>query len=158
MDPQQADQLQQLVYAHTVGALGTLHEGRPFVSMVPFAVLPDGSAFVVHVSSLATHTRDMLASSHVSLMVMDAPRPDVVAQAVARLSVQGAARKLEASDETYAAARASYLARFPDSAYLFDFADFALFAIEPESARWVGGYAQARTIGADTLAEILRRS
>jgi len=35
-----------LVRSRTVAALGTLHAGAPFVSMVPFAVLPEGDAFV----------------------------------------------------------------------------------------------------------------
>jgi putative heme iron utilization protein len=38
---------------------------------------------------------------------------------------------------------------------LFGFADFSLFAILPESIRFVGGFAQATTISPETLAEIL---
>lgn len=158
MDAQQERQLRQLVHAQPVAALGTLHEGRPFVSMVPYAVLPDSAAFVIHVSGLAAHTRDMLAAPAVSLMVMDTPAPGVPAQALARVTVQGRARRLANEGADYAQARATYLSRFPDSAYLFEFPDFALFAIEPESARWIGGYAQARTISAETLAAILRPS
>ena len=45
-----------LLRSQPVGALGTLHAGEPFVSMVPFAVLPRAGALIVHVSSLASHT------------------------------------------------------------------------------------------------------
>ena len=62
--------LASLVRSRTVAALGTLHAGAPFVSMVPFAVLPEGDAFVIHVSRLAAHTRDMIDDPRVSLLVM----------------------------------------------------------------------------------------
>jgi hypothetical protein len=49
----------------------------------------------------------------------------------------------------------SYLSRFPQSAELFSFADFSLFAIWPDSIRFVGGFAQATTFSPETLAELL---
>ena len=51
----------------------------------------------------------------------------------------------------HAAARAAYLARFPQSAQTFELGDFALFAIRPASARFIGGFAQAKTIGPEGL-------
>jgi hypothetical protein len=38
-----------------------------------------------------------------------------------------------------------------------DFADFLLFLIEPTSARYVGGFARATTLGSDALADVLRQ-
>jgi hypothetical protein len=38
---------------------------------------------------------------------------------------------------------------------LFSFADFSLFAIWPDSIRFVGGFAQATTLSPETLAEVL---
>lgn len=150
--------LRALVESQHCAALATLHDGEPLVSMVPFAIQPEGAGIIVHVSTLAAHTRDMLASARVSLLVMDAPRAAVTPQARARLTIQGTARQLSASGDEHPAAKATYLARFPDSEYLFGFADFSLFAITPTSARWVGGFAQAKTLSAARLAEILRRS
>jgi hypothetical protein len=57
--------------------------------------------------------------------------------------------------EGHAAAKAAYLSRFPQSAELFTFSDFSLFAILPDSIRFVGGFAQATTISPETLAEVL---
>ena len=48
-------ELGALVGGRQVAALGTLHEGAPYVSAVPFALLEDGSAFIIHVSELAAH-------------------------------------------------------------------------------------------------------
>lgn len=152
MDPAHAHAVRSILQAQEIAALGTLHDGEPFVSMVPFALLPDAT-FVIHVSALAAHTRDMLAHPAVSLLVM-APRDEGVSpQALARVTVQGdAARVGEAQEDE---ARRAYLARFPQSEMTFALGDFALFAIRPRSARLVGGFAQAKTLTADGLRRAL---
>ena len=156
MNPAYAQTLRELLSNQQVAALGTLHEGRPYVSMAPFALLPGGAGFVIHVSQLAAHTRDMLLSPDVSLLVVAPPRPDVPAQALARITIQGRAMQYADVDAGRAEAKAAYLARFPQSAELFGFADFSLFAIWPDSIRFVGGFAQATTLSPQTLAEVLR--
>lgn len=158
MDAEHAQALHDLVHAQSVAALGTLHEGEPFVSMVPFACLPDAADLIIHVSALAAHTRDMQASPRVSLLVIAPPAPGVMPQGLARITIQGRARRLELDTAEHAAAKAAYLARFPDSEPLFGFADFSLFAIRPGAARFIGGFAHAKTLSAARLVEILRRS
>ncbi|MGE5319409.1 MAG: HugZ family protein [Hyphomicrobiaceae bacterium] len=155
MNPAYAQTLRELLRTQQVAALGTLHQGQPYVSMVPFAVLPDGSGFVIHVSQLAAHTKDMLLSPQVSLLVVAPPTPDVPAQGLARITVQGRAAQYADATAGHAEAKAAYLARFPLSADLFSFADFSLFAIWPDSIRFVGGFAQATTLSPQTLAEVL---
>ncbi len=155
MNPAQAQALRELLETQPVASLGTLHKGEPFVSMVPFAILPGGTGFVIHVSRLATHTQDMLSSPPVSLMVLAPQRPEIPAQALARVSIQGRAQPCAESASDYAEARLAYLARFPQSADLFDFADFSLFAVLPRSIRFVGGFAQATTISPEVLADVL---
>ena len=147
--------LRALVEGQEVAALGTLHDGEPFVSMVPFAQLPEGAGFVIHVSALAAHTRDMLETPSVSLMIADARREGVPAQALARITIQAEAMAIPADAPIHALAKRSYLARFPQSAQTFELADFALFAIRPRTARYVGGFAQARTLTAEALAKAL---
>jgi putative heme iron utilization protein len=149
--------LKNLIQGQPVAALGTLHAGQPFVSMVPFAVLPDGSAMVIHVSHLATHTKDMLESPDVSLMVTAPLTPEVAPQELPRVTVQGRAVPCDASSPGYTDAKAVYVERFPQSAGMFDFADFQLFLIQPTSARYVGGFARATTLTSDALADSLRR-
>jgi putative heme iron utilization protein len=156
MNPAYAQTLRELLRTQHVAALGTLHKGQPYVSMVPFAMLPDGSGFVIHVSQLAAHTKDMLLSPHVSLLVVAPPTPEVPAQALARVTIQGRAVQYADAAEGHAAAKAAYLSRFPHSAELFSFSDFSLFAIWPDSIRFVGGFAQATTLSPQTLAEVLR--
>jgi hypothetical protein len=155
MNPAYAHTLRELLRTQQVAALGTLHEGQPYVSMVPFAVLPGGAGFVIHVSQLAAHTKDMLASPHVSLLVVAPSTPDIPAQALARVTIQGEAVQVVNGTQGHAAAKAAYLSRFPQSAQTFGFADFSLFAITPSSIRFVGGFAQATTISPQTFASVL---
>jgi len=145
-----------LVRSRTVAALGTLHAGAPFVSMVPFAVLPEGDAFVIHVSRLAAHTRDMIDDPRVCLLVMQPENEGVAAQALARVSIQGEAREMEQGSDKARACREAYLARFPEAAPLTEFADFSFFAIRPSRARFVAGFARAMSVTAETLAKALR--
>ncbi len=51
---------ERVLRSQTIASLGTLHAGEPAVSMVPFATT--GGALVIHVSRLAAHTADMLAT------------------------------------------------------------------------------------------------
>jgi putative heme iron utilization protein len=156
MSPEQARSLRAILAAQPLAALGTLHRDHPSVSMVPFAVLPDSGCFVIHVSTLATHTKDMQHTPQVSLLVIAPPAPDVLPQATPRVSFQAEARPIARSDERYALARAAYLARFPESEPMFDFSDFSVFAIEPTSARFVGGFAQATSLLAEAVRDVLR--
>jgi putative heme iron utilization protein len=118
-------------------------------------VTPDGAAFVVLVSGLAAHTRDMRADPRVSLLVAQAEGDGAPAQALARLTVVGEAHAAEPGSPEAAACSAAYLARFPDAARLLAMADFSFFAIRPKSARWVGGFAQAMNVDPATLARTL---
>lgn len=155
MSPEHAAKLRSLVLGRTAAALATLHAGAPAVSMVPFALLADGSAFVVHVSGLAAHTKDMRADPRVSLLVMQAEGEGTDTQALARVSVQGEARECESDTPEAIAARAAYLARFPEAEPLTSFGDFSFFAIRPVQARFVAGFAQAMSVTGETLSKVL---
>jgi heme iron utilization protein len=157
MNPAQATALRDILQTQQIAALGTLHKGEPFVSMVPYAILPDGNGFVIHVSQLATHTKDMLLSPGVSLLIVALPTSEVPAQATARVTIQGQAKPCADSTQGHAEARAAYLSRFPQTAEIFSFADFSLFVIQPSSVRFVGGFARATTLAPEVLANILSK-
>jgi putative heme iron utilization protein len=147
--------LGDLVRGRRVAALGTLHEGEPAVSMVPYALLPNGAGFLVHVSGLASHTADLLAHPRVSLLITAPDEPSTAAQALPRVTIAGHAEPLAEDSPAYAEARELYLARFPQSATLFGFADFRLFVIRPLSARSVAGFARAESLTREQLAAAL---
>jgi heme iron utilization protein len=154
MNLEQAQALKNLLQGQEVAALGTLHGGEPFVSMVPYALLADGS-FVIHVSRLATHTKDMELHAGVSLLVLGDREAGTSALALPRATVQGEARRCAPDSPAHAGARAAYLARFPDSEPMFGFGDFSLFLVEPKSVRFVGGFAQAWSVTGRDFATIM---
>lgn len=149
--------LRDLVASRKVAALGTLHDAAPYVSMVPFAVLGDGTAFVIHVSELSAHTQDMLDDPRVSLLVLQAESPETLPQELARVTVHGRATRIEEPSAAYDAAKARYLERFPESEPMFGFGDFSLFAIRPDAARWIGGFAGAQSLTSEELIEAVRK-
>lgn len=151
MDDTELLALRSLLQQQPVAALATLHQGEPAVSMVPFAQLPAGRGFVIHVSRLATHTADMLAHPGVSLLVVGAPEAAPTPLARPRASIQGRARPCPPESPDHAAARAAYLARLPDAQELFTFADFSLFVIEPEALRYVAGFGRAMSFTGERL-------
>ena len=155
MDPSIAPAVRSLLKAQRIAALGTLHEGEPHVSMVPFVVLPRGPDFVIHVSTLAAHTGDLLANGKASLLVVALPNDEVPPQATPRITIQGEALQIPHAAAIYPEAREAYLRRFPESAQTFELGDFSLFAIRARMCRFVGGFAQARSLTADGLATIL---
>jgi len=156
--------LGSLILDRPVASLATTHEGKPFASMIPYAVLglrrplqPDpaadpagpGVVFVTHVSRLSAHTRDMLASPDVCLLIMaadpagDDPAPP---QSLPRVSVPAVATFIGPEHEAYAACRDAYLTKFPFAADWFQLGDFSLVVFTPTSARLIAGFARAMTL------------
>jgi putative heme iron utilization protein len=151
--------LRELLSAQRVASLGTLNaEGGPFVSMVPFAVEPDSTCLVIHVSLLAPHTRNLLANPAVSVMVMQPEVMDEPVHALPRISMDGQAAPLQPESPGWLAARRAYLARFPEAEPMTDLGDFNFVAIYPTAARQVAGFGSARSMKANELAEVLRAS
>ena len=157
LDPLLADLLRALLAGRAVGSLATLHEGRPFASMVPFAAttIGGGLRLVVHVSGLAAHTRDMRSVPDVCLMVMAPEMDDVSPQALPRVSITGRAVFVTGDHPEHGVLKAAYLAKFPQAADLFQLGDFSIVAIEPEAARFVAGFARAMTLSAESLCAVV---
>ncbi|MGE0312797.1 MAG: pyridoxamine 5'-phosphate oxidase family protein [Lautropia sp.] len=158
MNTRQAAGLRALLRDASHGALATVHDGDPQVSMVPYATLPDAAALVIHVSALAAHTGHMLAHPRVALLVTAAPAPAVAPQALPRVSIAALARRVPDTDPSHPAAKAAYLARFPPSAPIFDLPDFSLFVLEATSLRLVLGFGNASTLDAQDLRRALGRA
>jgi hypothetical protein len=151
------DVLRALLAERSVATLATLHEGRPAASMIPFAVHVSGgmAVLVTHVSSLAAHTRDMLASPEICLLITAPESPGAMPQSLARVSLPGVAAFVAPDHPDHAPLKATYLAKFPDAADLFTLGDFSIVAITPTSARLVAGFARAHTLEPAALADAL---
>ncbi|MBU6260138.1 MAG: pyridoxamine 5'-phosphate oxidase family protein [Burkholderiales bacterium] len=155
MDASDGARLRRLLAERRVAALATLHRGEPAVSMVPYALPAGRTQLLIHVSALATHTRDLHEHARVGLLVVDA-EGSASPLALARVALQAHATPLPRAGADYADARAHYLARFPDAATMFELGDFELVALEPVSARLVAGFGRAHSLVGDALAAWLR--
>ena len=158
MNAELSEQLAHLLRRRTTAALGTLREGAPFVSMVPYALAPDGSGFVVHVSRLAAHTKDMLADARVSLLVAEVEGGKKSPLGLMRVSVQGLARRISNGSPDLPKLKATYLASFPDAEPMFGFADFSIFIVRPDAARFVAGFGEAHSLSGESMRRLLQQS
>ena len=155
MDATESAALMSLLRTQPVASLATLHKGTPAVSMVPFALLPDGTGFVIHVSQLATHTQDMIKNPAVALLVTAPLAAGDSPLALPRVSVQGHAHPCSPESPGHEAARHAYLTQLPDAEPLFSFGDFSLFVIEPESLRYVAGFGRAMSLVGERMWAVL---
>ena len=131
------------------GALATLMSGSgdPYCSLVNVATLPDGSPLLL-LSTLALHTKNVLADARCSLMLDERKGGDPLEGA--RVMLMGT---LAATAE--AAARAAYLRRHPEAEMFAGFADFAFYRMTVARAHLVAGFGRIVDLKpADLLTEV----
>jgi hypothetical protein len=157
MDPNTEAMLQALLTGTPVAALGTLHDGAPFVSMAPVVPAPDGAGFLIHVSRLAQHTRDLLADARMSLMLAAPLTEDQDPLALPRLTLQGTAEELPADSTAREAAAGAYLARFPQAELTLGLGDFSFFLLRPAAGRLVLGFGRALSLDASQIRTAILR-
>jgi putative heme iron utilization protein len=116
------------------GALATLmpSSGDPYCSLVNVATLADGAP-VLLISTLALHTKNILADPRVSLMIDERKAGDPLEGA--RVMLMG-----RASATTDPEARRRYLDRQPEAAMFAGFADFAFYRVVITRAHLVAGF------------------
>jgi len=141
-----ADEARNLLRRARTGTLGTLNadDGTPYASLVNLATDVRGCP-VILVSTLAWHTRNLLADPRASVMVAEMP-PDGDALTGARVTVIGRFEKLPASQVSR-----RYLARHPAAELYAGFGDFAFWRLHPVEAHAVAGFGRIETIPADEM-------
>src|SRR6187551_1902903 len=133
------------------GALATLMPGSgdPYCSLVNVATAYDGSPLLL-LSTLAVHTKNMLADPRASLMLDERKEGDPLEGA--RVMLMG---RVAATDEP--AARARYLARHHEAEQSAGFSDFAIYRMQIERAHLVAGFGRIVDLkGEDILTEVSR--
>jgi putative heme iron utilization protein len=116
------------------GALATLIPGAgdPYCSLVNVATAPDGSPLFL-LSTLAIHTKNLLADPRASLMLDE--RKDGDPLEGARIMLMGSIAI--ASDP---AMRRRYLTRHPEAEQFADFKDFSFYRMELSRIHLVAGF------------------
>src|SRR5215213_2121960 len=116
------------------GALATLMAGSgdPYCSLVNIATAADGAPLLL-ISTLAVHTKNLLADPRVSLMIDERKEGDPLQGA--RVMLLGTAAKTDDPDS-----RRRYLARQPEAEMFVGFADFAFYKMNLTGAHLVAGF------------------
>ena len=127
-------------------ALATQGADGPEASWVAYAPEPDCVGFLLHLSTLATHTRNLLADPCAGLAISEPERDDTDPQQLARVMIQGRVMVIAKDGTDYRQATTCYQRRLPDSPRRFEFDDFLLLRLTPIRIRWVGGFARAYTL------------
>lgn len=122
--------------------------GHPFSSRVLVGTDVDGTP-VMLASTLAAHTRAVLADRRCSLLVGEPGKGDPLAWP--RLTVLADAERVESDTESHSRIRARFLRRHPKSGLYADFQDFSFFRLVPKSASLNGGFGKAYRISASDL-------
>ena len=147
--------LRQLLLDQRWAALATLGEdGTPSASFVAYVPEPDFSGFLIHVSRLAAHTRNLLARPRVALGISAPDDGQGDPQLLERITIHAAVSAIPRGTPDYLVARARYVARLPQAEQLFGFEDFVLVRLRPEEARYVGGFARAFTLRGGGLLQL----
>src|SRR5436309_951057 len=110
------------------GALATLMQdsGDPYCSLVNIATEADGSPLLL-ISTLAVHTKNVLADPRVSLMIDERKQGDPLQGA--RIMLIGTAAPTGDKD-----IRRRYLERQPEATMFADFADFSFYKMALKAA------------------------
>jgi putative heme iron utilization protein len=116
------------------GALATLMAGSgdPYCSLVNVATLPDGSPLML-LSTLAIHTKNLLADKRISLMLDERKAGDPLEGA--RVMLMGSCSKKADSS-----AASIYLGRHPEAEQYASFSDFAFYRMDIARAHLVAGF------------------
>ena len=140
------ESLQLLQKTHEA-SLGTLEDGKPFVSATGFIYESSGQskygALYILASDLARHSRNIQKNPNVSLLILE-PNPNAPIHERKRVTVQGKTERVEDKGR-FPELKAIYLKYFPKSEIFFTLPDFRFYRIEILELHWIGGFGKAET-------------
>lgn len=135
------------------GALATLmpSSGDPYCSLVNVATDISGAPLML-LSTLAIHTKNLLADGRVSLMLDERKEGDPLQGA--RVMLMGSCSK-KAEPSVVSAAMSAYLRRHPEAEQFASFKDFGFYRIDIARAHLVAGFGRIVDLQpSDILADI----
>lgn len=139
------DEARALLRRARTATLATLNaDGTPYASLVNVASSLRGWPLIL-ISTLAWHTRNLLADPRASLMVAEIPA-EGDALTGPRVTIMGRFSKIAPEE-----AGRRYLARHPAAELYAGFGDFAFWRMAPEAAHAVAGFGRIETMGAEEI-------
>ncbi len=157
MNHQEQQLMVALIRNRCWAALATQGSEGPEASWVAYAPEPDFSGFLFHLSTLAAHTRNLLADPHAGLAISELEREGEDPQTLARVMIQGDMAVISRDSAAYLEATHCYQRQLPSSVPRFAFGDFLLFRLYPVTVRFVGGFARAYTLDSNGLRAAAQR-
>lgn len=127
-----------------LSTFSTKFPGYPFGSVAPFVLDHSGQPIIL-ISSIAEHTRNILANPKVSLLVFAG---DEDLQAGARLTLIGEANQIDKDDANL---RTRYLRYLPQATGYFDMHDFSFYRIKIAQARYIAGFGKMGWVSGNAL-------
>lgn len=155
MKREHLDQLRRLLLEGRVLSLAVVDDGLPTVGLAPFALLPDFSGVLVHLSRLSRHGRALTEQTAAGILLHSDERDATSPFQIPRLNLQVLARPIQETDPDYAEARRIYLGRFPESSRMFQLGDFCLYLLQFGEGRFVAGFASAADVGPETFQRLV---
>jgi putative heme iron utilization protein len=129
----------ELLLEQSFGILSTISQdvpGFPFGSVTPYCV-DDDCRPILYISTIAQHTKNILADSRVSLTVIEADDESDDVQSRGRVTYIAKAVPVRESLEDI---RARYVRYFPTAAAYDQTHDFSFFRLDPVRIRFIGGF------------------
>lgn len=129
------------------GALGTVEEGKPYVSAAGFVYRPAqgeelGRVYLL-LSDLARHAKNIARFPEISLLVLE-KREGIPVHETRRMSLQGRVTRVT-EPVLFASLKQEYLKHFPRSEMFFQLPDFRFYELEIREVHWIGGFGKAGT-------------
>ena len=134
----EAKQFLRSTHSGILSTISTKFASYPFGSVTPF-VLDHHCQPIILISSIAEHTKNIIANPKVSLLVFESGNLKSAEnlQANARLTLIGEAEKLAKDDADLMARYGRYL---PESLGYFAMHDFSFYRINIYQARYIAGF------------------
>lgn len=138
--------VQQLLDGERLLALAVTVDGTPYAGLLPYAVMPDHQAVLIHASRMSRHSQGLADGSRVGILVHEQDAPEKDPLQIRRATFECLVRPYERKSEAWLEARARYLERFPDSRITFNLGDFTLYRLEFRQGLYVEGFGRAMEI------------
>ena len=137
-----------LIQSGHEASLGTIEDGRPYVSAVGYVYghsksAKFGSVFIL-ISDLARHSKNIQKNPAVSLLIVESSVNSPIHER-RRATVLGSAKRVE-DKENFLSLKQKYLEHFPKASLFFTLPDFRFYEIAIDEIHWIGGFGKAETI------------
>lgn len=139
-------EMYDLIKSEKIAALSTDYKGTPFGSLVPYALDANGNP-VIFISTLATHTKNLVKKSECSVMMQKIDHDDVFNSA--RVTLIGKMEKVTNKEEI-TATRKIFFDRFPNARNFEELHDFDFYRMKIDKVYYIGGFGDINWITAES--------